>query len=103
MTDSIQATNATEGAADDGLDARRKRILFRTWHRGMKEMDLLLGGFTKAEIGRLSDAELDELEEIITVNDQDLYAWITGRKPLPGEWDRPLFRRMLAFHDIRLG
>lgn len=101
MTDS---SNVPADPSGDGeLDTRRKRILFRTLHRGMKEMDMLLGGFTKAEIAHLSDAELDELEEIIPINDQDLYAWITGRKPLPEEWDRPLFRKMLAFHDITLG
>lgn len=97
MTNSISAP-----AAEPELDNRRKRILFRTLHRGMKEMDMLLGGFAQSEIARLSDSELDELEEIITVNDQDLFAWVTSRKPLPAEWDRPLFRRMLAFHDITL-
>lgn len=80
-------------------DPRRKRILFRCWHRGMKEMDLLLGGFAKATIDELTDAELAELEHLLTAHDQDLYAWMTGRKPLPEEWDSAIYRRIIAFHE----
>ncbi|KZM49153.1 succinate dehydrogenase assembly factor 2 [Labrenzia sp. OB1] len=79
---------------------RLKKILFRCWHRGMKEMDLLLGGFADAEIDRLSADEIRELEHLLTANDQDLYAWMTGRTPLPGEWDGPLYRRIIAYHKI---
>ncbi len=87
------------GADDSGdLDVRRKKILFRCWHRGMKEMDLLLGGFANAEIGKLNDTELAELENLLMANDQDLFAWMTGRKPLPEEWDGPLYRRILDWH-----
>ena len=80
-------------------DPRRKRILFRCWHRGMKEMDLLLGGFANSRIDDLSEDELLELEHLLTANDQDLYAWFTGRHPLPAEWDGPLYRRIVAFHE----
>ena len=78
-------------------DNRRKKILFRCWHRGIKEMDLLLGGFAKARIDDLNDDELSELERLLTANDHDLYAWMTGRKPLPEEWDGPLYRRIIAY------
>lgn len=90
---------ATDTASGPERDNRRKRILFRCWHRGMKEMDLLLGGFVEAKIDTLNDAELDELEHLVTAHDQDLYAWMTGRKPLPDEWDGPLYRRIIAFHE----
>ncbi|WP_417668629.1 succinate dehydrogenase assembly factor 2 [Roseibium sp.] len=86
-------------AASTGRDNRRKRIMFRCWHRGMKEMDLLLGGFVEAEIDNLDEAELVELEHLLTAHDQDLYAWMTGRKPLPQEWDGPLYRRIIAYHE----
>lgn len=55
-------------------DSRRKKILFRCWHRGMKEMDLLLGGFADAKIDSLTEEELLELEHLLTAHDQDLYA-----------------------------
>lgn len=92
-------SNLNQVPAHSGLDTRRKKILFRCWHRGMKEMDLLLGGFANAEIAGLSDGELAELELLLTANDQDLYAWMTGRKPLPEEWDGPLYRRVIAYHE----
>ena len=68
--------------SSDGLDVRRKRLLFRCWHRGTREMDLILGRFADAEIAVLADAELDELERLIEVPDPDLYAALTGDRPL---------------------
>ena len=61
-----------------GLDDRRKRLLFRCWHRGTREMDLILGRFADAEIASLSDDELAQLERLIEVPDPDLYAALTG-------------------------
>ena len=69
-----------------GLDDRRKRLLFRCWHRGTREMDLILGRFADAEIANLSDGDLAELERLIDVPDPDLYAALTGDKPLAPEY-----------------
>ncbi len=96
MSDTTGAHNDNN---DDGRDPRRKKIMFRCGHRGMKEMDLLLGGFANAEIDNLDEAELQELEHLLTAQDQDLYAWMTGRVPLPAEWDGPLYRRIIAYHE----
>jgi antitoxin CptB len=85
-----------------GLDDRRKRLLFRCWHRGTREMDLILGRFVDAEIGSLPDVDLAELERLIELPDPDLYAAITGDKPLAPEYLSPLFDRIKAFrvdHD----
>lgn len=95
-------SDTTGKPSDDPSSARPprvKRILFRCWHRGMKEMDLLLGGFANAQIDTLTEEELRELEHLLTAHDQDLYAWMTGRKPLPVEWDGPLYRRIIAYHE----
>ncbi|PDT87802.1 succinate dehydrogenase assembly factor 2 family protein [Bradyrhizobium sp. Y36] len=83
--------------SSDGLDDRRKRLLFRCWHRGTREMDLILGRFADAEIGNLSDDELTQLETLLEVNDPDLYAAITGDKVLPAEIAGALFARIKAF------
>ena len=80
-----------------GLDDRRKRILFRCWHRGTREMDLILGRFADAEIGNLSENDLEELERLLEESDPDLYAAITGDKVLPAEVIGPLFARIKAF------
>jgi antitoxin CptB len=82
--------------SSDGLDDRRKRLLFRCWHRGTREMDLILGRFADAEIAGLSDAELAELERLIELPDPDLYAALTGDKPLSPEYNSALYDRIRA-------
>ena len=83
--------------SSDGLDIRRKRLLFRCWHRGTREMDLILGRFADAQIESLTDQELDELERLIELPDPDLYAALTGDKPVAPELAGPLFDRIKAF------
>ena len=79
-----------------GLDDRRKRLLFRCWHRGTREMDLILGRFADAEIADLSDSDMAELERLIELPDPDLYAALTGDKPLDPEYASALFDRIKA-------
>jgi antitoxin CptB len=83
--------------SSEGLDTRRKRLLFRCWHRGTREMDLILGRFADSAIGTLSDDELTQLERLIEVPDPDLYAALTGDKPLAPEDAGSLFERIKAF------
>ncbi|MFB9267452.1 succinate dehydrogenase assembly factor 2 [Bradyrhizobium erythrophlei] len=83
-----------------GLDDRRKRLLFRCWHRGTREMDLILGRFADATIAGLSDQELGELERLIEVPDPDLYAALTGDRVLPAEYATALFDRVRAFRAV---
>jgi antitoxin CptB len=83
--------------SSNGLDDRRKRLLFRCWHRGTREMDLILGRFADAEIGNLSDDELTQLETLLEEADPDLYAAITGDKVLSADVIGPLFARIKAF------
>lgn len=61
-------------------------------------MDLVMGRFADATIADLSEAELTEFEELSELPDPDLYAWIVGDAEVPSEVDRPLFRRIRAFH-----
>ena len=83
--------------SSDGLDDRRKRLLFRCWHRGTREMDLILGRFADAEITHLTDQELTDLELLIDVPDPDLYAALTGSIPPAAEHAGALFERIKAF------
>ncbi|MDR6304710.1 antitoxin CptB [Nitrobacter vulgaris] len=80
-----------------GLDDRRKRLLYRCWHRGMREMDLILGRFVDEEIGSLTDAELNDLESLIEVPDPDLYAALSDGAPLASEYRTALFDRIKSF------
>jgi antitoxin CptB len=80
-----------------GLDDRRKRLLFRCWHRGTREMDLILGRFADAEIAGLGDDELAQLERLIEVSDPDLYAALAGDGELAPEHASGLFERIKSF------
>ncbi|HSP23629.1 MAG TPA: succinate dehydrogenase assembly factor 2 [Saliniramus sp.] len=90
-------TGTVRTSAD--LDVRRRRILFRSWHRGMREMDLLMGKFADAEISNLSEVELADFELLIEVIDRDLFRWLTGEAETPENYDTPVFRRLKAFHE----
>ena len=85
--------------SSDGLDDRRKRLLFRCWHRGTREMDLILGRFADAEISDLTEAELVQLEHLIEVPDPDLYAALIGNAPLAPQYASSLFERIRAFRS----
>ena len=83
--------------SSSGLDDRRKRLLFRCWHRGTREMDLILGRFADAEIADLTDTELTQLEQLIEVPDPDLYAALSSDALLAPEYRTELFDRIKLF------
>jgi antitoxin CptB len=84
--------------SSEGLDLRRRRLLFRCWHRGMREVDLIMGRFADAVLDHLSEGDLAELERLIEIPDRDLLAWITGEEAVPSDHDGALFRRLREFH-----
>lgn len=88
-------TGITRTSAD--LDLRRRKILFRAWHRGLREMDLVFGQFADNELADLPDGDLDELERIMAEEDNDLVKWILGERDLPDHFRTPLFARISAY------
>lgn len=83
--------------ANEPLDIRRKRLRFRSWHRGMQEMDLLLGRFADAHLASMDAPSLDRFEAVLRCGDQDLYAWMTGTQPWPPELENELTLRLTEF------
>lgn len=77
---------------------RRRRLRFRAWHRGMREVDLLLGRFADAHLDALDEADLTSFEALLEVPDPVVLAWITSEMPVPGDRDTRLLRRLIAFH-----
>jgi antitoxin CptB len=98
-------TNIMTGStrSSDGLDHRRKRLLFRCWHRGTREMDLILGRFADAEIADLREGELAELERLIELPDVDLYAALTGSVAASPEVAGALFERIKSYRSADHG
>ncbi|NDR56531.1 succinate dehydrogenase assembly factor 2 [Aliiruegeria sabulilitoris] len=72
---------------------RVKRLYMRSWRRGIKEMDLVLGRYSDDKLSGMDDAELDLYEALLAEMDQDLLRWITGLDPVPEQYTE-LFQRI---------
>jgi antitoxin CptB len=81
----------------DPSETRRKRLLFRSWHRGTKETDLLLGSFAERHLAAFSDAQLDRYEALLDNDDGDLFDWITGRVAPSPDHDGDIMRMLRDF------
>ncbi len=81
----------------DDIETRRKRLLWRATHRGIKEMDLILGGFVVSNLAAFSPAEISDLERIMDIPDQEMLAWATKQGDVPLEHVSPLLTRILAY------
>lgn len=79
---------------NETIENKRKRLIFRSDHRGTKEMDLLLGSFAKKHVPSMSEEELEQFDEILKENDPNLYNWITGKEPEPENVQSPLFDKI---------
>lgn len=93
-------TGAKESHDQTGdLDVRRRRIRFRAWRRGMRELDMLLGAFVDSEIDALDASEIAALERLLGLPDDQVFRWLSGSEPAPFEHDTPVFRKIAAFHS----
>ena len=79
------------------LDIRRKRLLFRSWHRGTKEADLLLGSFAERHLDDFTPEQVDRYETLLGADDGELLAWIGGRTAPPPERESDVLRLLLSF------
>jgi antitoxin CptB len=94
----MTAPNETAGDSDE---VRRRRVRFRCWHRGTKELDLLMGPFVDRYLGELTSPQLDQIEDLLTRPDLDLYNWITRREAIPSDADCEVLRLIVEFHNDR--
>jgi len=79
------------------LDERRRKLKFRAWRRGFREMDLLMGSFADAHLLGLSDDDVSEFERLLSTPDWEVYAWLIGQKPVPDNFESSLLTRMMEF------
>jgi len=82
---------------ESAQDIRIKRLKFRAWHRGMREVDLLMGGFADKHLHTFSPDQLGQFERILDIEDPYLYAWLSGTAPLPEDEKTPVMLMMLNF------
>ncbi|PCD75594.1 succinate dehydrogenase assembly factor 2 [Pseudothioclava arenosa] len=83
-------------------EARLKRMRMRSWRRGTKEMDLILGPYADEKLATMDAAELDLFDLLLEEYDQDLYPWVSGTRPCPPEY-LDLLTRISAFAKTRHG
>ena len=58
----------------------KKQILYRSMHRGFKEMDLLLGGFVKKNIEKFDSKDLNDLDKLLSLEDEIIFKWYLNKK-----------------------
>lgn len=85
------------------LENRRKRLIFRSGHRGTKEMDIIMESFAVQSVPSFSEEELDQYESILEQNDPDLYNWITGQEIAPDALVSLKVFQSLLNHRISVG
>ena len=78
------------------LDERRRRILFRAWRRGARELDLVMGRFADQHLPTMSEGELDAFEHLLDVPDPQALAWIVGEEAPSPEFDMAFIARLRA-------
>ena len=79
------------------MDAKRKRLRFRCWHRGMKEMDLILGPFADRYLPTLGETEIAQFTALLDEPDPALYAWVSGAETVPAEHSGGVFDLIILF------
>ncbi len=81
-------------ADNETTENKRKRLIFRSDHRGTKEMDLILGSFAREHVPEFSEDELAQYDEILQENDPNLYNWLTGKENAPANIVSPVFEKL---------
>jgi antitoxin CptB len=89
--------NADETA---DMDIRRKKLIFRAWHRGTREMDIIIGRFAEAHVPDFNAEQLGQLEELMKENDPDVYDWIIGRTEVPEHCRNGVIAALSAFYKM---
>jgi antitoxin CptB len=84
--------------SSDGLDERRRKLLFRAWRRGVRETDLIVGRFADAYIDKFDDVGLDDFERLIEAPNAELYAWVVGTETAPAQYDTAVLAKLRSFH-----
>ncbi len=71
-------------------ETRRKRLHFRSWHRGTREADMMIGGFFDTHGALWGDAEIEWYENFLEEQDVDIMAWAMGTQAVPPKWAGPM-------------
>ena len=84
------------------LQDRRRRLCFRGWHRGIKEMDLIFGNFLDQHNEEMSLEDCDWFEILFDENDHEILGWVTGSIPVPEKYNHEWMHKMQALDFLNL-
>jgi antitoxin CptB len=82
-------------------DARLKRLQFRASHRGVREADMLIGGYFSRWHGAWDDADIDWFEALLEEQDVDILAWAMGAAAVPARWAGTMMTRLQALDYVK--
>lgn len=85
-------------AEEDNISIKRKQLVFRSWHRGTREIDLLLGRFADAHVSAFDGGKLVLYERFLNNSDPDIFNWLTRQEPVPPAEDNAVVRLLLDFY-----
>jgi len=88
--------------AGEDIATRRKKLRYRAWHRGTREMDLVLGPFADAHTETMDEAQLDRLEALMSEEDPPLLKWVMGQEVPPETIDTVFLAEVIADHQARM-
>ena len=91
--------------SEETIENKRKRLIFRSWHRGTREMDLIMGSFADQNIPMMEEGDLALYDDILQHPDPDLYNWITGKEDVPANYANAVLDQLIAHrpHEILQG
>lgn len=89
---------AANAQANQEDEARRRRLKFRCWHRGMKEVDLILGRFADARVDGMTAADLATLEALLDEPDPAILAWVSVGETPPTDQHDAILTQLIAFY-----
>lgn len=79
---------------------RLKRLRFRAWHRGVKEADLLIGGFFDAHSADWNDEEIALFEALLEEQDVDIMAWAMGTASVPAHFEGTIMSALKTLNYV---
>ena len=83
----------------ENLEKKRKQLIFRSWHRGTREMDLILGSFADKHVPKMTEDDLTEFEALLEISDPELYNWYLQKEHVPKDLKSPLTEAYLK-HQV---
>ena len=84
------------------IEDKRKRLIFRSWHRGTQEIDLILGRFAEVQLPDFNEAQLDLYDKFLQNNDPDIFNWISGKELIPQSESNEIVLLIMKFFKTAL-